>query len=50
MTEALTAEGGNRTRAAALVGMPLRTFVAKVKKYELSDLPIPRAPARDRTD
>jgi DNA-binding NtrC family response regulator len=35
MCEALTAAGGNQTRAAALICMPLRTFVTKVKVYGL---------------
>ena len=50
MSEALVAEGGNRTRAAARVGMPLRTFVAKVKKYGLAGISATRAAARAGTD
>ena len=36
MKEALDATSGNRTKAAALIGMPLRTFVAKLKTYRLA--------------
>lgn len=35
MTEALAAAGGNQTRAAELIAMPLRTFVAKMKQYDI---------------
>src|SRR5262249_23602000 len=35
MRTALEASGGNQTRAAALIGMPLRTFQAKAKQYNL---------------
>jgi DNA-binding NtrC family response regulator len=35
MAEALAAAGGNRTRAAAMIKMPLRTFVTKVKQFGL---------------
>jgi two-component system response regulator AtoC len=35
MAEALAAAGGNQTRAAELIAMPLRTFVAKLKLYEI---------------
>jgi len=35
MAEALDATGGVHTRAAALIGMPLRTFTTKVKLYGL---------------
>src|SRR5690606_32479015 len=35
MAEALEATGGVQTRAAALIGMPLRTFVLKLKQYGL---------------
>ncbi len=35
MTEALIASRGVKAHAAALIGMPLRTFVGKVKTYEL---------------
>ena len=31
ISEALDASGGNQRRAAQLIGMPLRTFVAKMK-------------------
>jgi two-component system, NtrC family, response regulator AtoC len=34
--EALEAAEGVRVKAAALIGMPLRTFVAKLKRYGLS--------------
>ncbi|HLT30918.1 MAG TPA: sigma 54-interacting transcriptional regulator [Myxococcaceae bacterium] len=44
MTEALAATGGVQTRAAALIGMPLRTFVLKVKQYQLN----PARPGRVR--
>jgi len=37
MHEALEAAHGNRTRAAALIEMPLRTFVTKIKLYGLAD-------------
>ena len=36
MSEALAACGGVHTRAAALIGMPIRTFTNKVKLYGLS--------------
>jgi DNA-binding NtrC family response regulator len=35
MSEALAASGGNQTRAAALIGMPLRTFQIKHEQYGL---------------
>ena len=35
MAEALAASSGNQTRAAELISMPLRTFVGKMKQYEL---------------
>jgi two-component system, NtrC family, response regulator AtoC len=35
MTEALTKTGGVKTRAAALLGMPIRTFNSKFKQYGL---------------
>jgi DNA-binding NtrC family response regulator/pSer/pThr/pTyr-binding forkhead associated (FHA) protein len=35
MTQALDAAGGNQTRAAELIGMPLRTFFTKVRQYGL---------------
>jgi DNA-binding NtrC family response regulator len=35
MNEALAAAGGVQTRAAELIGMPLRTFVWKLKQYGL---------------
>jgi two-component system response regulator AtoC len=35
MTEALEASGGVQTRAAELIGMPLRTFQQKAKQYGL---------------
>jgi len=34
--EALAAAQGVRVKAAAIIGMPLRTFVAKLKRYRLS--------------
>src|SRR6185503_12312531 len=37
MGEALRAAHGNQTFAAALIEMPLRTFVAKLKQYGLRD-------------
>jgi DNA-binding NtrC family response regulator len=37
MREALAATNGNSTRAAALIGMPVRTFFAKAKQYKLRD-------------
>jgi len=36
MREALDAAGGNQTRAAALIQMPLRTFQGKAKQYKLT--------------
>ena len=36
MREALGRCGGNRTRAAALIQMPLRTFVTKMRVYQLA--------------
>jgi DNA-binding protein Fis len=33
MQEALDAAAGVQTRAAELIGMPLRTFVMKLKQY-----------------
>ncbi|WP_240360238.1 sigma 54-interacting transcriptional regulator [Pyxidicoccus caerfyrddinensis] len=41
MREALEATGGVQTRAAQLIGMPLRTFKFKARRYQL---PRPRAP------
>ncbi|HLL24017.1 MAG TPA: helix-turn-helix domain-containing protein, partial [Kofleriaceae bacterium] len=35
MTEALARSGGVKTRAAALLGMPIRTFNAKFRQYGL---------------
>ena len=35
IVEALAAAGGNQTRAAELIGMPLRTFVTKLERYGL---------------
>jgi DNA-binding NtrC family response regulator len=35
MEQALAATGGNQTRAAELIRMPVRTFMAKVKQYNL---------------
>ncbi|NPC83299.1 sigma-54-dependent Fis family transcriptional regulator, partial [Pyxidicoccus fallax] len=40
MREALEAAGGVQTRAAQLIGMPLRTFKFKARRYQL---PRPRA-------
>jgi len=36
MSEVLAVCDGNQTRAAELIGMPLRTFVTKLKQYNLS--------------
>jgi DNA-binding NtrC family response regulator/pSer/pThr/pTyr-binding forkhead associated (FHA) protein len=36
MAEALEASGGVKTRAAELIGMPLRTFAAKMKQYGIA--------------
>ena len=33
IAEALQANGGNQTRAARAIGMPLRTFLTKLKRY-----------------
>ena len=35
MIEALASCDGNQSRAAALIGMPRRTFVAKLKQYRI---------------
>jgi DNA-binding NtrC family response regulator len=35
MAAALEASGGNQTRAASLIGMPIRTFATKSKKFGL---------------
>jgi len=35
MTQALEAAGGNQTRAADLIGMPVRTFFTKMRQYQL---------------
>ncbi|MBI3206911.1 MAG: sigma 54-interacting transcriptional regulator [Myxococcales bacterium] len=35
IVEALAAAAGNQTRAAELIGMPLRTFVSKLERYGL---------------
>ena len=35
MTEALAKTGGVKTRAAALLGMPIRTFNMKFRQYGL---------------
>ncbi len=43
MSAALSATRGNQTKAAALIQMPLRTFVTKMKQYEIS----PRRGASD---
>jgi DNA-binding NtrC family response regulator len=37
MAAALHATGGNRTRAAELISMPRRTFLTKLKQYDLAD-------------
>ena len=37
MWSALIATGGNKTRAASMIGMPLRTFLTKLKKYGAPD-------------
>ena len=39
MLAALDASGGNQTRAADLIKMPLRTFVAKLKQYGIQRRP-----------
>jgi DNA-binding NtrC family response regulator len=44
--EALAAANGNRTQAAALIGMPLRTFVARLRTHELQENSPPRKPPR----
>ena len=36
LTEALRAHGGNQTRAARAIAMPLRTFLSKLKRYRIS--------------
>ena len=35
IVEALAATGGATTRAAQLIGMPIRTFTLKLKQYKL---------------
>jgi two-component system, NtrC family, response regulator AtoC len=35
MTQALEAASGNQTRAAELIGMPIRTFFTKMRQYNL---------------
>jgi two-component system, NtrC family, response regulator AtoC len=48
MQEALVATGGNKTRAAELIRMPLRTFLAKLKRYTAADPTfLPGAPSRE---
>ena len=42
ITEALEETGGVRIDAAELIGMPLRTFVSKMKTYGLSGMPSKR--------
>ena len=34
ITQALAATGGNQTQAAKLIGMPLRTFISKLKELK----------------
>jgi len=46
MSEALDATGGNQTRAAELIGMPLRTFQDKMKAYGLQALARSRKQSR----
>ena len=41
IAQALEATGGNQTRAAKLIGMPLRTFISKLKELK------PSPPSRD---
>jgi transcriptional regulator with GAF, ATPase, and Fis domain len=36
MIEALAASNGNHAQAARLLGVPVRTFFAKVKKYKIA--------------
>jgi two-component system, NtrC family, response regulator AtoC len=43
---ALAASGGVRVRAAALIGMPLRTFVTKLREHGFTDGTGPRLRAR----
>jgi two-component system response regulator AtoC len=35
MTQALEVAGGNQTKAAEMIGMPLRTFFTKIRQYNL---------------
>ena len=42
MQEALLASGGVHVRAAELISMPIRTFTAKLKLYQLSARGVPR--------
>jgi two-component system, NtrC family, response regulator AtoC len=41
MTQALEAAGGNQTRAAELIGMPLRTFFTKMRQQPSQVAPAP---------
>jgi len=43
MSQALAAAEGNRTRAAQLIHMPLRTFSSKLKQYGLLDAEVGRS-------
>jgi two-component system response regulator AtoC len=36
ISEALAAHDGHQSNAATAIGMPLRTFVAKLKRYRIS--------------
>lgn len=42
MLEALAASNGARAKAAALIGMPLRTFVTKLREHQIK-VPLARA-------
>ena len=48
MAQALEACGGVKARAAELIGMPLRTFVTKSKRYGLSQPRSAPGPRRAR--
>ena len=37
MVEALSLCAGNQSRAAALIQMPLRSFVTKLKRYRIAN-------------
>jgi DNA-binding NtrC family response regulator len=48
MKEALQVTNGNQTQAAALIDMPLRTFVTKAKRYGIGAAPVAGGSAETR--